>query len=86
MDIVRKIYSRSEYPDGFRFGDFMKTLEEMADEYLATAKEIKKKTKELKQRDPGPNPAAIHSKIAMYEDMHSEIMQTYKTLKGYYKR
>ena len=64
----------------------MKTLEEMADEYLETAEELKKKIKELKQRDPGTNPAAIHRTIDIYEDMFRETMQIYKTLKGYYRR
>jgi DNA-binding SARP family transcriptional activator len=64
----------------------MKTLEEMADEYLAAAEDLKKKINELKQRDPGTNPAAIHRTIDIYEDMYSDAMISYHKLKNYYNK
>lgn len=63
----------------------MKALEELAEEYRQTAENLKKKIDELKQRDPGPNPAAIHRTIDVYEDMYRETMLNYKTLRDYYK-
>ena len=63
----------------------MKTLEELAEEYRQTAEDLKKKIEELKQRDPGANPAAIHRTIDVYEDMYREVMHIYKTLRDYYK-
>ena len=64
----------------------MKTLEELAEEYRQTAEDLKKKIEELKQRDPGTNPAAIHRTIDVYEDMYREAMMTYHTLKDYYRK
>ena len=63
----------------------MKTLEELAEEYRQTAEDLKKKIEELKQRDPGTNPAVIHRTIDVYEDMYREVMHIYKTLRDYYK-
>ncbi len=63
----------------------MKTLEELAEEYRQTAEDLKKKIDELKQSDPGTNPAAIHRTIEVYEDMYREVMHIYKTLRDYYK-
>ena len=63
----------------------MKTLEELAEEYRQTAEDLKKKIDELKQSDPGTNPAAIHRTIDVYEDMYREVMHIYKTLRDYYK-
>ena len=86
MSKVRNIYSRSECPDGFCFGDFMKTLAELAEEYKQTAEELKKKIDELKRRDPGSNPAAIHRTIDIYEDMYRDAMISYHKLKNYYNK
>lgn len=63
----------------------MKTLEELAEEYRQTAEDLKKKIDELKQSEPGTNPAAIHRTIDVYEDMYREVMHFYKTLRDYYK-
>ncbi|MBP3939480.1 MAG: hypothetical protein IK955_08720 [Clostridia bacterium] len=64
----------------------MKTLEELAEEYLETAESLKKKINELKRRDPGINPAAIHKTIDTYEQMYSEAIMNYHRLKNYYKK
>ncbi len=64
----------------------MKTLEELSLEYLETAEKLKKKIEELKQRDPGTNPAAIHRTIDVYEDMYRETMMNYHKLKNYYRK
>ena len=77
---------RSNYPGDFSFGDAMKTLEELAEEYLETAENLKKKIEELKRRDPGTNPAAIHRTIDIYEDMYREAMMNYNQLKNYYNK
>lgn len=78
--------SRSNYPGGFSFGDAMKTLEELAEEYLETAENLKKKINELKRRDPGTNPAAIHKTIDTYEQMYDEAIMNYNKLKNYYNK
>ncbi len=64
----------------------MKTLEELAEEYRQTAEDLKKKIEELKQSDPGTNPAAIHRTIDVYEDMYRDAMMTYHILKDYYRK
>lgn len=64
----------------------MKTLEELAEEYRQTAESLKEKIAELKKRDSGTNPAAIHRTIDVYEDMYHEAILNYKTLKDYYKK
>lgn len=64
----------------------MKTLEELAEEYLETAESLKGKINELKRRDPGTNPAAIHKTIDTYEQMYNEAIMNYHRLKNYYKK
>lgn len=64
----------------------MKTLTELAEEYKQTAENLKKKIDELKSRDPGTNPAAIHKTIDTYEQMYSEAIMNYHRLKNYYKK
>lgn len=64
----------------------MKTLTELAEEYKQTAENLKKKIDELKSRDPGKNPAAIHKTIDTYEQMYNEAIMNYHRLKNYYKK
>ncbi len=64
----------------------MKTLEELAEEYKQTAENLKKKIDELKQSNPGTNPAAIHRTIDVYEDMYRDAMINYHKLKNYYSK
>ena len=63
----------------------MKTLSELADDYLAEAQRLKKEIDELEAADKD-NPAAVNHTIAVYQDMYSEQMLLYHKLKNYYKK
>ena len=66
-------------------GGSMKTLSELADDYLAEAQRLKKKIDELEAAADTDNPAAVNHTIAVYYDMLHDTMYAYHQLKKYTK-
>lgn len=66
-------------------GGSMKTLSELADDYLAEAQRLKKKIDELEASADKDNPAAVNHTIAVYYEMFLDQMSLYYKLKDYYK-
>lgn len=61
-----------------------KSLSELAEEYKANAEYIEQKIKEL-EAEADNNPAAVNHTLAVYRDIHRDLMSTYRTLNNYYK-
>lgn len=68
----------------------MGSLEELAQEYLANAKEIEKQIDEFEKKIPFISETwkliETEKKIKTLMDMHSEQMTTYYQLRNYYNR
>ena len=63
-----------------------KSLSELAEDYLTEAERIKKKIAELEATGDCGNQAQHNSRIAIYEDMLTDVMTTYYQLKNYYNK
>lgn len=59
----------------------MKTLAELAEEYLQQAEELKNKINQLPE---DTEDYALRHKRCIYEDMHNEAMTIYYRLRNYY--
>ena len=68
---------------GFFAGEFMKTLSELAEEYLFQANHLKS---ELNKIPKNTDNYKLKYKCAMFEDMYNEAMSNYNRLKNYYEK
>lgn len=80
---------RNSFGVSFSFGDDMKELHELAQEYFENAQNIEAQIKEKKKqigKAPEGNYFKLHHELAMLQQMHREQMDTYNQLKNYYRR
>lgn len=68
---------------GFIWGENMKSLAELAEEYLAQADHLKSKLEMLPKIT---DDYKLKYKRAVFEDMYNESMSNYYKLRDYYKK